>query len=128
MKKNIASTALKYVIVDLIGDILYFPLWWYSRGLADTAIFCWHKIQQRQEKLGLSIWINNLFTPMFGQYDFEGRLISFLVRLIQIILRSIFLLFYVIAVASLVIVWIIIPPVIIYYILDNFSYLFHVNI
>ena len=27
-------------IVDLFGDVVYWPLWWYSKGLLQTAFFC----------------------------------------------------------------------------------------
>jgi len=39
--------------------------------------------------MGLGVWIKNLFVPMFQQYDWQGRIISFFMRLFQIIFRFI---------------------------------------
>lgn len=77
MTNNIFATSIKYVIVDLIGDFLYWPIWWYTKGLYQTIFYSLNQIIHLEEMLGLRIWVKNLFTPMFGQYDMAGRLISF---------------------------------------------------
>ncbi len=41
-----------------------------------------------QEFLGIDIWIKNLFKPMYGQNDIAGKIISFFMRIFQIIFRS----------------------------------------
>jgi len=124
MPNNIAYTSVRYIIIDLIGDILYWPLWWYSKGLAKVGLVCLREIKNQAEVLGIAIWVKNLFTPMFGQYDLEGRIISFFARLIQIIVRSILLLFWVILVLILFLAWILLPILVIYEIIANFLWLF----
>ncbi|MAG11867.1 MAG: hypothetical protein CMI52_03620 [Parcubacteria group bacterium] len=81
--------ALKYTLIALIKDILYLPVWWYTRGtvfiykwLVNTSVSTW-------KQMGLAVWIKNLFVPMFQQYDWQGRIISFFMRLVQIIGRFI---------------------------------------
>jgi hypothetical protein len=46
---------------------------------------------------------------MFGQYDWQGRIISFFMRVVQIIARSILLCFWIVFSAAVFIVWIIVP-------------------
>lgn len=36
----------------------------------------------------IEVWIKNIFVPMFGQHDWQSRLISVFMRLVQIIGRS----------------------------------------
>ena len=123
-KNNIAVSSLKFVLVDLIGDILYWPLWWYSKGLVKTGLFCLQNLKSEYERLALGVWLKNLFTPMFGQYDWEGRLISFFIRIFQIIFRAILLLFWAIVFLVVFIAWIIVPPYIFYQAVINFQWLF----
>lgn len=124
MASNIAYTSLQYVLVELIGDILYWPIWWYSKGLIKTALFCLDQIKDQEQRLGISIWLKNLFTPMFGQYDIEGRLISFFARLIQIIFRVFLLIIWVVIMLILFLIWLVLPIFIVYQIIDNFLWLF----
>ena len=124
MPNNLALTATKYVLIDLIGDILYWPVWWYSKGLIKIGLFCLGSIQEQQQRLGLAIWIKNIFTPMFGQYDLEGRLISFFARLVQIIVRSILLLVWLLIIFSLLLIYLILPVIVVYQLVANFLWLF----
>ncbi|OGY47192.1 MAG: hypothetical protein A3J62_04085 [Candidatus Buchananbacteria bacterium RIFCSPHIGHO2_02_FULL_38_8] len=123
-KNNIAYSSLKFVFIDIIGDVLYWPLWWYSKGLGKTGLFCLNEIKDEAERLGIEIWVKNIFTPMFGQYDWEGRLISFFARLIQIIIRSIILLIWAVLMLAVFLIWILLPIYIFYQVLDNFLLFF----
>ena len=123
MSNNFASDSIKYVAIDLIGDILYWPLWWYSKGLAKAAEFCFAEISSQQERLGINVWVKNIFTPMFGQYDIEGRIISFFARLIQIIVRSILLFIWSIFILISLLAYVIMPLIIVYQVWDNFLWL-----
>jgi len=100
--------------LDLVLDLLYWPIWWYSRGLLNMAKFCGREIAEQQEKLGLMIWVKNIFTPMYGQYDIEGRIISFFVRLSQIIVRLVLLMVWGFFVFLMLVIWLILPVFIIY--------------
>ena len=113
MTNNILITSLKYVGKDLIGDFLYWPIWWYSKGLLNTIKLSLHSIKNQQEALGVNIWIKNIFTPMYGQYDWEGRLISFIIRLIQIIFRAILLVIWTILSLIPIVIWIVLPAIVI---------------
>jgi hypothetical protein len=78
----------KLIAGDIVGGIVTAPIFWYSRGLADAARTCLRLVGGRWVSLGVWVWISNLFVPMFGQKDVTGKLISFFMRLIQIVWRS----------------------------------------
>jgi hypothetical protein len=109
-----------FIAKDIIGDFLYWPIWWYTVGAFKLLIICVNELKNQVATLGLTIWIGNLFTPMFGQYDFEGRIISFFIRLIQIILRSIVLLLWVAIMGLIFLTWLVTPVLVLYKIYSYF--------
>ncbi len=102
------------IIVDLLKDIVYFPLWWYSRGLAQLVIKLKDFLLNKEKSLALLVWIKNIHKPMYGQYDWQGMLISFFMRLFQIIARGLFLLFWLILALVILLFWLILPIFVIY--------------
>lgn len=124
MTSNIFYTSLKYVIKDLIGDFLYWPIWWYTKGLLNTMLYSFRSIRNQQEALGVDIWIKNIFTPMYGQRDWEGRLISFIIRILQIIFRSILLLIWAVLMILPIVIWTMLPLIIIFQIYTHIANLF----
>lgn len=102
---------------QILKDIFFFPLWWYSFGLFYFSLKIRDFIIYQARSLALLVWIKNIFTPMFGQHDWQGYLISFFIRLIQIIFRSFIMILW-IALASIVFcIWLILPILVIYQIL-----------
>lgn len=89
--------------------IIYFPFWWYSIGFIRALGSLWHFLKEKQEELALFVWIKNIFRPMYGQHDITGRLVSFFMRLVQIIFRSIGLIFYLALVIILAVGWLTLP-------------------
>lgn len=117
MKKVLTSNSLSYssvVIAEILAKILYFPVWWYSLGLFKKIKSSWKTLKNKEKSLGLSVWIKNILVPMYGQYDFSGRVISFFIRFFQIIYRSIILLFSLIINILSIIFWITIPLFIVF--------------
>src|SRR3989338_2734955 len=84
------------ILTELAWDVLYFPLWWYTRGFLNLLMSLLNFLSDKQKSLALLVWLKNIFRPMYAQYDWQGMLISFFMRLVQIIFRSIFMLFWVI--------------------------------
>ena len=114
MTKNNFLLFAPKIVVDFLLAVAYWPLWWYSVGLGRLLRGVGHFLRDRQINLGITVWLKNLFTPMYGQRDFVSRLISFLVRLFQIIFRSCGLLFWLILCLVLIIVWLVAPLLAIY--------------
>lgn len=103
------SLVLRLVFVDIIGDIFYFPVWWYSRGLIRAFRRMLERIGGHEASLGVGIWIRSLFVPMFGQYDAAGRIISFIMRSVQIVVRGILLIVLTAAEIIFFLLWIFAP-------------------
>lgn len=97
------------IILEFIGDILYFPIWWFTGGLIMIVKKNFDFLASQQKNLGLFIWIRNIFKPMYGQRDFQGRLISFFMRLFQIALKTISMIFLLIFSLIFILLWIIFP-------------------
>jgi len=100
------------ILLDALLDILYFPLWWYSGGLWHAAKWCVGLFQYGNMSLAPGLWLKNIFVPMFGQYDWQGRIISFFMRLIQLIFRSIASFVWMLICFVIFFIWIILPVVV----------------
>jgi hypothetical protein len=89
--------------------VVYFPLWWYGRGLSNCVrgVFSWLRGQSRA--IGAWVWIRNLFVPMYGQRDIAGRAISFVIRLVQIVFRGLATIFLAFVSLVAVLVWLGLP-------------------
>lgn len=113
----LANNSVAYgtkILAGLVAQIVYFPAWWYSRGLLRFLKYLKDFLVERERSLALLIWIKNLNIPMYGQYDWQGRLISFFMRLFQIIFRGIVMIFWLILVVAIICAWIILPFLILY--------------
>ncbi|OGF25547.1 hypothetical protein A2331_01635 [Candidatus Falkowbacteria bacterium RIFOXYB2_FULL_34_18] len=105
---NFIAYSIK-ILGETAWDILFFPFWWYSYGLVERAKSIIAFLDHRQKSLALLVWIKNIHKPMYGQEDWRGRVISFLMRLTQVIIRSIMMLFWVIVGITLFFIWLVLP-------------------
>lgn len=104
-----AKQLARLIAVDFLGSILWFPLWWYTSGLKKLALRFWAGLQYRISSYGLRIWIKNLFVPMYGQYDLQGKVVSFFMRFVVLIGRSIALAVEAVLYAIGLVVWAVAP-------------------
>ncbi|MDA3802442.1 MAG: hypothetical protein PF488_00905 [Patescibacteria group bacterium] len=117
MKNVISNNSASYfsvIIAEMLGKILYFPVWWYTVGLFKKIKSLLKMIKDREKNIGLSVWVKNIFVPMYGQYDFSGRMISFFIRFFQILYRSFVMLFWIFVAIISVLFWIAIPAFIVF--------------
>ncbi|PIR07118.1 MAG: hypothetical protein COV55_01665 [Candidatus Komeilibacteria bacterium CG11_big_fil_rev_8_21_14_0_20_36_20] len=121
MTQNIIIQTLRALFIDLIGEILYFPIWWYSQGLKRTALYTWSSIKNTARNLSLPIMFKSLFKPMFGQYDRQGRVISFFMRILLTISR--FVVFIILTIFNILVLifWILLPVVVAWGLFYNVS-------
>ncbi len=117
---NFLSYSVK-IIMQIIGEILYFPLWWYSVGFGRLLLILGKFLHNQEEALGFFIWLKNIFVPMYGQRDFVSRLISFLMRSVQIIIRGTALLLLSLFLLLIIIVWLTFPIFLLYALWFQFS-------
>jgi hypothetical protein len=89
MAQSAAGLAVKYFVGDLVGGIVLFPVWWYTRGLDLMVAWTRGAFASANRTLGFGIWVKNLFVPMYGETELSGRLVSFSIRLFMIVARGI---------------------------------------
>ncbi len=109
---------------DVLGGIVTVPVFWYTRGAVDAFAYCVRLIGNRWNMLGLGVWMRNIFVPMFGQRDIPGVLISFFVRLFQIIVRGMVMVIWVFIVVVLFIAYLALPVLIVMELLRQFGGVF----
>lgn len=121
MTQNIIIQAVKAIFLDLIGEILYFPVWWYTQGLVSVVLRVLNSIKQTSHNLALPLMFKNLFKPMYGQYDRTGRLISLLMRFVLTFSRLIVFILMVIFYVCFIVFWAILPLLVVWGLINNFS-------
>lgn len=109
------------ILLQFLLDVLYFPLWWYSRGFFKLLIWCGRFISNRQKGTALGVWAKNIFTPMYGQRDWTGKFISFITRVLQILVRSLIMLFWLAYVGIIIALWLAAPIFIVWQIFFQIS-------
>ena len=119
MVNNIFLKAIKVIFLEIIWEIIFFPIWWYNQGLKRVILYVWNSLKNSSRILALPIMFKNLFKPMFGQYDREGRLISFLMRIILTISRVLVFLVLLFLNIFILLIWILLPVVVIWLYIAN---------
>lgn len=110
MAQSASGLAAKAFFVDLIGGVLAFPLWWYTRGLAQVSASAAASVKNAAALLSLGVWAKNLFVPMYGDDSFAGRAISFGIRLVMVIARGFGVLAWALLVGLLWVLYIVAIP------------------
>ncbi|MBU0646206.1 hypothetical protein KJ611_01865 [Patescibacteria group bacterium] len=88
MAQNAGILAIKYFFGDLLGGIIAFPIWWYTFGLQIMLSWLGRALKTVNQYTAVSVWIKNLFVPMYGETGLAGRVISFFIRLFMILARG----------------------------------------
>ncbi len=103
------ALAFQRLIIEALVDIFYFPIWWYSFGAVKAGEWCFGLFKEGNMRLAPGIWLANIFVPMFGQYDWQGRFISLIMRTVQVVFRSVALFAWGFICFALFIIWLILP-------------------
>lgn len=82
MAQSTSARAATFIIRESIGELLYFPVWWYSHGLALTARKLLNSWLGMSHHLSLVILLRTMGKPMYGDYTRSGKIISFFFRLL----------------------------------------------
>lgn len=109
MSASATRDATKFVAIDILADFIFFPVWWYTAGFVRALLMAGSWFRDTLRMFGLGIWIKNIFVPMFAQYDIWGRVISFIVRLANIIGRALALLIVALIILALLLVYLALP-------------------
>ena len=103
---------VEQLFLDIFLDVIFFPIWWYSTGAAYWGRRIWAFVRGGNERLAPGLWLRNIFVPMYGQYDWQGRLISFFMRVVQVVARSVALSLWCLLGMAFFAVWFIFPIIV----------------
>ena len=101
--------AIQRIFIETVWGVIWFPLWWYTLGLKHIGRVCASIWREGNAILAPGLWLKYIFVPMFGQYDWQGRLVSFFVRLLNLIFRTLGLFIWSLVVILLLLGWLILP-------------------
>lgn len=107
----------RVLIYDYLKKIIYFPLWWYSRGLVNIMRSASRSLATANNRLSLSILLRYWFKPMYGQYDTAGKLISFFMRTAQLLWHLFLMLIWFLLIVASVIFYLLLPLGVLYQII-----------
>lgn len=113
MAQPVIVQATRIFFVDLVGGLLGFPVWWYTKGVVRWSKFMWGWFSGYRASLAVAVWVKNIFVPMYGSYDIVGRLISFFMRVAMIIIRSLLLVFIAVFMLVFYLVYFALPPLVV---------------
>ncbi|MBT3817577.1 MAG: hypothetical protein HOE80_04095 [Candidatus Magasanikbacteria bacterium] len=102
-------------------DVVYFPFWWYTSGVVHVWKWTLRVVAEGNATFAPGVWLKNLFVPMFGQYDFQGRLVSFFMRVMNVIIRTIFLTIWMVLAMIPLISWFVLPVVVSYFFIRSIT-------
>lgn len=100
---------LQRIAIEIVLDFFWAPVWWYSLGFVRAVKWNWQLFMDGVHMMAPGLWVKNLFVPMYGQYDWQGRLMSFVMRLVNIIGRSIGTYIWMNVCMALLLVWVLLP-------------------
>jgi hypothetical protein len=102
------------MLLETAFDIAYFPVWWYTKGLKRVFFGCVHLVSSANASMAPGLWLRNMFVPMFGQTDWQGRLMSIFMRFVNVIGRTIGLVVWTCAIIMLCLFWVFSPLMLTY--------------
>lgn len=120
---NFLLDILKLIFVDIIWKMIYFPIWWYSKGFLNLLISLTDKAKRQSHALGIFIGFKFLFRPMYAQNDFSGRIISFFMRLIVLIFKVLIFILFLVLLFFGAVIYLALPIFVVWQIYLNFVYL-----
>ena len=115
-------TFSRSIILDALENILYFPVWWYGRGLKKRAVGFTRSVSGLAHNLALKIMFTHIFAPMFGETSKSGRIISFFMRYALLSWRLFLFLLGTIGLLLLLIIWVALPAVAVWQIIIKLFY------
>ncbi len=114
-------TLLKFLCIDMFLDALYAPVWWYTTGLIGTLLKLSRAAAEGASIIGIRIWAKSLFKPMYGEYSWQGRIISFFMRLVVLLFMTLQMIVWLGILLVLLIIWCVLPLAIAWQIIQVFT-------
>lgn len=112
---------LQRITLDFFWHLVYFPIWWYTEGLKKALFYCLSLLRIGNGLMAPGLWLQNLFVPMFGQSDWQGRIVSVLMRFINVIIRGMGLFIWLIVIIFVFLLWFLWPIFVLYMLIMSIS-------
>lgn len=109
---NFWGRMIAFILRDIVIDVLRVPFWWYTEGLVTTSRVLIRSFWETERRLAFRVWLRNLFTPMYGMYDWQSRIISFVMRAVLMVWKLFYLAVWSAILLAACAVWIAMPPLI----------------
>lgn len=116
---EIFFNSLNFIVKEIIGSMLYFPVWWYTTGALNILKKISSEIKNFAHDLNLGILFKYLFKPMYGMTDIWSRIISFLVRITQFFILGLIAALWIMLLFCLFILWLVGPLFVLYNIIHQ---------
>lgn len=108
---SLAGRATSFLLRELVGEILRFPVWWYSEGL----VLAWRRLERQWmagvDRTGIRWLLINMGKPMYGDYTRSGKIISFFFRVILVFWSVMVLGVWAVMVLTIFLIWLAAPVV-----------------
>lgn len=111
---GLTGQVIGFIAKDIIWNTVYFPIWWYTRGILRILEMMKHQVLSLARTLHLPTLFKYLLKPMYGYTDIISRIISFYVRIVQFMVLMVFTLVVVIGLLILLVIWIAAPLLVLY--------------
>lgn len=119
---NIVIANVKFILIDIIGDFVYWPIWWYTVGLKNVLVWFSRQVKNLWLVLAIGLWLKSMFVPMYADRSILGRGISFVMRIIILACWKLpWFIAWTAVTLIVVIIWIVAPLGAVYMIYLNFK-------
>ena len=108
MSLPVFAVASKLAQEEVVSLFTY-PVWWYTKGLVALVRWIQEGLEYRWKKYALGLWIRNIATPMYGEYSYLGRAVSFFMRVVVIFGRGVAWFVEALVYGLLLVVWLVWP-------------------
>jgi hypothetical protein len=111
MATSTSERAIRFILRETIGELLYFPVWWYSIGLVTFIKTLGREWLTITDRLAIRILAKNMLRPMYADYSRPGRVISFVFRVLILGVRLVVLCLWSAVELVLILAWLFGPLV-----------------
>lgn len=111
MSKPSTGLILKTAAGEGLSEMLRLPLWWYTTGLTQTLGRLARSVKSSARYFGVDVWAKYLFVPMYGDTSLAGRAISFPVRLVVLLGKSLAVAAWLVIAFALAAIYLVILPI-----------------
>jgi len=92
---------------------LHFPLWWYKDSLIWWKRFFQNLLIFLDNKLAVSLMLKMLFIPLFHDASLLGRILSFIFRVVRVVVGGLIIILTVVSMIFWWLVWLALPIILI---------------